>query len=292
MIYELENDRLKVQINSMGAELWSILEKHTLTEHLWQGDPAVWGRRAPNLFPICGKLVNDSCVINGKTYHIPMHGFARDYEHQVLSQSKDCIRFRFTQSKETLEKYPFSFYLDTCYELHGNQLSCTFEVKNTGSGVLPFSIGFHTGYICPFDTEHTIEDYSLVFEKKETASQVLCNDFLAGGEKLYLNGENTIPLHNQLFPQSFILKGLQSDYVSIVENSTGREVRVSISGFPYVVFWSTPQKVPFVCIEPWYGMPDRADTDGDFLNKTGLQTIAQGESFCCNQTIEIKGRAK
>jgi len=63
----------------MGAELWSILDKHTLTEHLWQGDPAVWGRRAPNLFPICGKLVNDSCVINGKTYHIPMHGFARDY---------------------------------------------------------------------------------------------------------------------------------------------------------------------------------------------------------------------
>ncbi len=292
MIYELENQRLKVQVNSMGAEMWSIFDKHSQTEHLWQGDPSVWGRRAPVLFPICGKLVNDSCVIDGKTYSIPMHGFARDYEHQVIAADKDSLSLRFTQSEETLRRYPFRFSLDTRYRLEDNRLSCTFEVTNAGDGVLPFSIGYHAGFQCPFDSQRSIEDYSLVFEKKETAAELLCDGFLTGGQRNYLHDQDIIPLHDRLFPNSFILTGLQSDYVGIVEKDTGREVRVFIKGFPYVTFWSTPNKVPFVCIEPWYGVPDPADTDGDFRKKPGIQKIAPGECFCCTQTIEIRDGAQ
>ncbi len=289
MIYQLENRRFRVQINSMGAELWSFYDKRSGTEHLWQGDPAVWGRRAPVLFPICGRLVDDRYTIGGKSYRMPLHGFVRDYEHEVTFAGEDRLSLRFTQNEETLRSYPFAFTFETHYRLEENRLDCTFEITNTGDEELPFSVGYHAGFTCPFDSSRPVEDYSLVFEKRETANQLLGNGFLSGEEQICLRDENCIPLHDRLFPQSITLKGLESSYIGIVEQGSGREVRVWIEGFPYVTLWSTPEKVPFICIEPWYGLPDRADTDGDFLKKPGLQRVQPGERFCCTQRVEIIG---
>ena len=59
-----------------GAELQSVqLGGH---EFLWQGDPAYWGRRAPILFPIVGKVADDTLRIDGHEYTMKQHGFARD----------------------------------------------------------------------------------------------------------------------------------------------------------------------------------------------------------------------
>ncbi len=289
MIYTLENDLLKVQINSMGAELWSIYDKRNGTEHIWQGDPAIWNRRAPNLFPFCGRLKNNQYIMGGKVYKATLHGFSRDYEHKPVQRNETSVTFRLEDNAETLEKYPFDFKLDVRYELTWDKLLCGFEVLNTGSCLMPFSIGYHTGYMCPFDKEHPITDYSLVFEKKEVAEEIMCdeNGLLSGDKRLYLDGQDTIPLHDGLFPSSFALSGLKSEYVSIVENTTGRGVRVHIKDFPYVVFWSVPDQVRFVCIEPWYGLPDEAHTEGFFDQKPGILKIKPGESFNCAQIIEI-----
>jgi len=291
MIYTLENNLLRVQINSAGAELWSILDKRDGTEHIWQGDPSVWDRRAPNLFPFCGRLKGNQYINDGKVYNATIHGFSRDYDHKVSEQTKSSITFSLTENEETLAKYPFSFCLKTYYELKEDQLGCYFQVENTNKCVLPFSIGYHTGYMCPFDNMHSIEDYSLVFEKKETSEEILCdeNGLITGKTKPYLNNEDLIPLHNKLFNGgSFILTGLKSEYVSIVENSTGREIKIQIKDFPYVVFWSVPDKIPFVCIEPWFGLPDKFDTDGQFSQKQGIQKISEGEYFNCAQKIQFK----
>ena len=55
----LENKDLKIAIKNHGAELSSIQKKATNTEYLWQADPAYWGRHAPVLFPIVGRLKED-----------------------------------------------------------------------------------------------------------------------------------------------------------------------------------------------------------------------------------------
>lgn len=54
----LENNLLKVEVSSFGAELQSITSKVSGYEYLWQGDPAFWKRRSPVLFPIVGALWN------------------------------------------------------------------------------------------------------------------------------------------------------------------------------------------------------------------------------------------
>lgn len=60
MRYVLENETLKVEIDSFGAELKSVINKETNQEYMWQGDPAYWGRTSPVLFPFVGRLKNDS----------------------------------------------------------------------------------------------------------------------------------------------------------------------------------------------------------------------------------------
>ena len=46
MLHTLHNDQLWVQVSAHGAEPMHLRDK-TGTELLWQGDPAVWPRRAP-----------------------------------------------------------------------------------------------------------------------------------------------------------------------------------------------------------------------------------------------------
>lgn len=78
MLYSIENDRLRVEINDIGAELYSIKDKTDGFEYLWQGDPQYWSGRAYNLFPICGRITEGRYTYKGGSYDICLHGFARD----------------------------------------------------------------------------------------------------------------------------------------------------------------------------------------------------------------------
>ncbi len=287
MIYTIENSELKVEINSLGAELWSLFDKKSNTEHLWQGDEKIWSDRSPILFPICGRLKNAEYRLKDKTYSMQLHGFARKFEHALILQETDRIIFRLVENEETMRQYPFLFQLDTCFYLEGAKLHYTFEVTDTGSEELPFSIGFHTGYRVPFDASLTAKDYSIVFEKKETADQLLEAGLLTGETKRLLNDEQILPVRPDMFTQSYVLEGLQSEYVSIIENKSGREIRVTFHGFPYFLLWSVQQELPFICLEPWYGLPDTMDFKGSFLEKPALKILKPREVFTCSQMIEV-----
>ena len=54
MYYTLENEQIRLTVDSLGAQPLSVIAKSTGEECLWQGDPAVWGRHAPILFLIPG----------------------------------------------------------------------------------------------------------------------------------------------------------------------------------------------------------------------------------------------
>ena len=82
---ELKNEQLKVQINPLGAEVHSV--QYQGREYLWQGDSASWGRQAPNLFPIVGRLKDNVYRYKEQEYTLTQHGFARDMVFTVLSQT-------------------------------------------------------------------------------------------------------------------------------------------------------------------------------------------------------------
>lgn len=92
MMSTLSNNLLKIQISTHGAELNSILGLDDNLEYLWNADENYWKRHAPILFPIVGKLNNNTYSVNQKSYTLSQHGFARDSEFKIYSieKQKEC----------------------------------------------------------------------------------------------------------------------------------------------------------------------------------------------------------
>ena len=79
MRYILENDTLRVEIESFGAEIKSVKRKADGREYMWCGDPEYWGRTSPVLFPFVGAPKNKEYRWAGRSYPMGQHGFAREH---------------------------------------------------------------------------------------------------------------------------------------------------------------------------------------------------------------------
>ena len=75
MLHTLHNEFLSVIASEQGAELQSVLGADG-TEYLWQGDPTYWRNRAVNIFPYVARLTDGSYYLDGKLYHMDIHGLA------------------------------------------------------------------------------------------------------------------------------------------------------------------------------------------------------------------------
>ncbi|KZU82064.1 LacX protein plasmid [Lactiplantibacillus plantarum] len=107
MTVELKNEYLTVLINEAGAELSSVKSSDGI-EYMWQADKTFWGRHAPVLFPIVGRLKDDQYTVAGQAYHMGQHGFARDNDFTVVNQTATQATFELTDSRATREMYPLN----------------------------------------------------------------------------------------------------------------------------------------------------------------------------------------
>ena len=98
MQYSIENDILRLTVDSHGAEPVSVIHKPTGAELLWQADPAVWKRHAPILFPYTGKLTGGKMLAKGVEYAGGQHGFARDVEHTMTHHADNLLSLSCTRT--------------------------------------------------------------------------------------------------------------------------------------------------------------------------------------------------
>ena len=70
---------------------------------------------------------------------------------------------------------------------------------------------------------------------------------------------------------------IHSDKVRLVDTGTGKYLELRYQGFHQMGIWTPKAGAPFVCIEPWNGTADTADTDGLYLRKVGLRLLARGQ---------------
>ncbi|MCR3757893.1 aldose 1-epimerase family protein [Clostridium felsineum] len=297
MCVSLENENLKVSISEDGAELTSVKGKKTDNEYIWTADSKYWGRHAPILFPIVGRVKEDKYRIDDKIYKLPQHGFARDMKFELESKTEDTAVFKLGWNEETLEKYPYKFELRVIYCLKESKIDVTYNVKNVDEDKIYFSIGAHPAFNCPVigkqaeEDELQFEDYYIEFENRETTgvSKLNSNSLLSRNRSPFLYASNILSLGEHIFKQgALILKDLDSTSISLRNDKNTTTVTVSFEGFPYVGLWSKPEGAPFVCIEPWFGHADYEDFNGDFREKEdGLMLEAEKE-FQCTYSIDIE----
>ena len=122
MNYEIKNEFIKAKIKSFGAELNSLQKCGEELEYIWQGDSKYWNRHSPILFPIVGRLKDDSYFYKNQKYNMTQHGFARDKEFELVKNEADFIEFRLKSDEKTLEIYPFSFELYLSYKVEKSSI--------------------------------------------------------------------------------------------------------------------------------------------------------------------------
>lgn len=286
----LTNSELTIQVAEHGAELSSI--RCNGKEYLWQADPKFWKRHSPVLFPLVGSVWENQYRHNGKTYSLPQHGFARDMDFEMLSESENEIRYRLTDSEETLKKYPFHFSLEIGYRIEGKKIKVMWEVRNTGNEEMHFQIGAHPAFYYPdFDPETSERGY-FGFDRTEGLRYILIAEKgCADPETLYplTLADGLLPIDIHTFDKdALMMENSQVKEVTLYDKKKKPYLSLSFDA-PLVGLWSPPAKnAPFVCIEPWYGRGDRAYYSGEYKDKDWMQYLAPGEVFKAEYTIEIK----
>lgn len=288
----LENEFLTIKVEEKGAEIISIKDKKDGSEYIWVGESKFWGRHAPILFPIVGKLKDNSYRIGEKTYKLSQHGFARDMNFEVVENNNEKATFRLKWDEETLKNYPYKFELDVQYIIIENDIEVKYIVRNMDNDDIYFSIGAHPGFNCPIENsvESAFEDYYFEFEQNETLDVTLINadGLLKSQQESFMKDSNVIMLSKQLFEKdALIFQNLKSHNISIKNSKNHKCISMNFSGFPYLGLWSKPGGAPFVCIEPWLGHADYEDFQGDFREKEGVIKLSIEKEFCCQYSISF-----
>ncbi len=289
----VENDWLKVDIESHGAEVRKVKHKKNGLDYMWTGDNKYWGRVSPVLFPIVGRLKDDQYQVNGQTYKMSQHGFLRDVEFNVLEQTTTNATFIFESAGRFREVYPYEFKAIIRYMLEDDSLIVHWKIVNENEKEMHFSIGAHPAFKIPLLENETIEDYRLHFtpaEDKSVMEYELQNSLLH--EKGSVNDIGTLPLTNSLFAHDALVYS-NIDKITLVSNKSSHGVEVKFENFPFVGIWSKyidedGSIAPFVCIEPWYGVADRYDTSGKFSDKFGNNMLEPGNTFHTEYLMRFK----
>lgn len=277
-LFQISNDKITIQVDSMGAELKSLKSVPDNREYMWHGDPAYWGRTSPVLFPIVGGLKDGQYRVDGTSYSMGQHGFARDREFQLKSQVASEIWFSLSSDEETLKKYPYPFQLEIGYELTGRTVTVKWRVTNQGETPVWFSIGGHPGFLCPIDPGTDQTQYRLSFDAKEKiVASCIAGGLVSGEKKTYPLRNGVLPITEDLFDEdALVIEGDQAHNVSL-ERPDGKPYLTVDFDAPLFGVWSPPKKkAPFICIEPWYGRCDRLDFAGDFKEREWVQELAEG----------------
>ncbi len=281
MIITISNSQLSATINTLGAELISLVKNNK--NYIWQVDETYWNKTSPILFPIVGRLKNDSYSFNGKKYQLPRHGFARNMDFSFDKKSDSQVIFELNESEETKTNYPFDFKLLVAYTFMENELVIEYFVRNQSDEVLPFSIGAHPA----FAISDKFENYSLQFNKEDTfETNHLENESFNGKTTLVETKNNSIALNYALFEKdALVFKQLKSNEV-ILKNKDKVILKVNFDHFPYLGIW-TKQNAPFLCIEPWCGLADSTNHNGNLEEKEGMNHLPAGDDFLRAIRIEI-----
>lgn len=285
----IENEQLRVRIRPQGAELTSIYHKATGIEHLWQADPMVWPWHAPNLFPIVGGLKDDQLHVNGQSYSMKRHGFARQSVFEETESSDTHAILSLHANDETLAVYPYTFEFQLIYELTSASLSVTYRVVNEGEEPLYFSVGAHPAFNVPFKPGEAYTDYVVAFEQDEPlVTHQLSGAGLFSGETRPVPTTNgQLALTEHLFDQdALVFKNITSRRVAIRRKDGDQSVTVAFPDFPHLGIWAKPG-ASFVCIEPWLGYADAAGAPRPIEQKEAIQHVGAGGVFTATFTITI-----
>ncbi|MEB3217920.1 MAG: aldose epimerase [Nostocales cyanobacterium 94392] len=201
----------------------------------------------PILFPICGNLPEDTYTVNGQTFTLKQHGFARNLPWGVSEEvtvDHVCLKLALHSNEETKKVYPFDFQVNFTYQLHGNTLTIIQEFTNKSSEPMPFSVGFHP--------------YFLTYDKSQLEFDIPSVEFQEKGSPEIHSFNGNFDFSSDEIDVAF--NKLSGKSASVTDQ--GRNLKITLEyddNFSTLVFWTVKGK-DFYCLEPWSGPRNAMNT--------------------------------
>ncbi len=186
--------------------------------------------------------------------------------------------------------YPFDFELLLSYSIDATCVTIDYTVKNLDTKEMYFQLGTHPGFNCPMNEALKFDDYYLELNEDEEAKRLFFDDanlLITDKEEAGLSG-NTIALNHEMFYEgAAIYRNLKSNEITLKTDKDNSFVKLSYNKFPYLGgVWQKPD-APYICIEPWYGISDEDNYEGEFKNKEMMITLDTDKVYECFMKIEI-----
>ena len=290
--FTLSNGILELEIAAIGAELRSLRRVTSPHEYLWHGDPAYWDRRAPVLFPIVGKVWQNTAHIDGGAYTLTQHGFARDMVFEKVVDEDRHMAFETVSDEDSLQRWPFRFRLRIDYTLLRNVITVGWSVTNLETRTMPFQIGAHPGFMYthynPDDAVHGFLSFDVAGPLKST---VIVPGGFAGNETFDVEvpKDGLLPLTNSTFECDTIVDATGDIHRVTLHDKEGRPIVTVRHTMPITAMWSPENgRAPFMCIEPWHGCCDPEEFTGEFVRKPFIESVEPGATWETSYDIIIE----
>ncbi len=298
----------QILVSHIGAELKSIQREGR--EYLWNADKSYWGRTAPILFPIVGRLTNDTLRIDGKSYTMKQHGFVRDAEfvphHTRASLLDSFIRFEpneaplvYSMAQDCIPScYPYDFDLEACYNMTDDEVIFTWTVRNKGDKPMNFQIGAHPAFDLPdYNDADAVHGYIQFYDNQGFIVKPVAKSYLVDGlrhsyefPKQVTDKNGVLPIKNDTFVNDAILiEDSQVASATLFDKHGHKVLSVVCPQAEAFGIWA-PNKpgCPFVCIEPWCGIADRSDFDGNISERELNHQLKPGETYLFIYSVQIR----
>lgn len=281
------NEQISVEVAALGAEMQALTSADG-ANWVWDGDPKFWGGRSPILFPMVGRAPNDRVSIDGQSFAMGQHGFARRSEFTLAAADATSCRFELTANAATREMYPFEFLLAVTHAVEGSAVTITAEVTNRDHKLMPFGIGFHPAFVWPLpaaaaDTHGIILDNEgepalLRLDHGLVVRKQLPSPFQAG--RLVLE-HDLFEADAMLFPEG---AGAGLSYGC----PGGPMLKIDWENLPNLALWSKPG-APFICIEPWHGTAAEVGGSDDLEARPYSEVLGPGATARFGMRVEVRG---
>lgn len=236
-------------------------------------DPSKYIRGGmPVLFPVAGRLSEDSYRFQDTEYFMPVHGLARNYPWEVravsLTEGAEIV-VGLRSNEETLQAFPFSFDMEYTYTLKGNTLAVKQNIHNLSAQIMPLSFGFHP--------------YFKVMDKQK-AKVLLKSDRY----KDMVSGNVVLASESPDFTKEPELGCLFLNVADKRAVLLADRCRIEITfeqNYRHILLWSLAGE-DFICVEPWTAKPDALNTKEDLLY------VKPGESVQSFMNITVTKEAE
>lgn len=270
----IENEILKVSINTKGALLTSINDKRNDEELLYQIEKDSWPFQDVQIFPIIG--ATNYRVKDFKLSSPTRHGFIRNMEFKVINKTNETATLRITSNEETKKLYPYDFDFFITYSLKFDKLTITTKILNLSNETLLCMYGAHTaikanenailnlgkGY-----TQYKLID-GLISEKG-----TLIDDNKIQLTKDYFKKEDTVVIDNT-FDKLIIKNGFNHDVIYTFDA-------------PLFALWSRNDTGNFVCLEPWWGISNVTNEEIELKDTKFINKIKKEKEFTYSLTFQL-----